>query len=305
MPPTSLAQDRRPLVLLAEDQPESRRRRREMFESFGCIAIAVGSAQAAIRELHQTPLVDLVVTDIHMPSTESDVDDESGVRLAQYVRAHFEHVPIAGYSAYFSESELEIKDWKGFDLAFPKDHSDQSKWSAFDRFYSKGRNSAKALEKQIEECVDLAMKRRDYRVAHQEDELGRLRREYESKLTTLEVRRRLSLDEDKSAVTSAVEGPLGEAGYKLRLVSVASSLDSSELFVVWVSHDGQGAHVEVYAYPELYAQGADEVEALSTLGELMGFFRKEMAQDAREASPRVRALDVFLARVFPDDNTKA
>jgi len=273
---------RKPLVLLVEDRQESLRRRRDLFESFECTAIAVKSRHDAERELLQVPLVDLVVTDIHMPEDASDEDDKSGIALARHVHENFRDVPVAGYSAYFSDVDLEAEDLGIFDAIFPK-----------------GNQSADALAGQVEKCVALAIAARDRRLARLEERLDELRREYEVTIPEVEVVRRLSLDPDLDRNNGLVEGPLGEAGYRLRLVT-ASSINASEPFVVWVwtSADDEGVHVEVYAQPDLYAFGDNEADALSQLAELMRLVAEDSRHSRIPISPRLRGLYSFVGRVF-------
>jgi len=269
----------RPLVLLVEDVEESRRIRRELFESFDCTAVAVGSRSEAERELAQTPRVDLVVTDIHMPETASDSEDRSGIDLARHVKQHFVGVPVAGYSAYFEGSDLGGAVDEVFDVIFRKGHTG-------------GTN----LESQIAECVTLAEGARDRRIAKYEDKLDDLRRRYESETPSVNVVRRLALDPDP-AHSGMVEGPLGAAGYRLRLVS-AQSINGAEPFVVWIRPEQDGIQAEVYGRPELYSYGADEQAALGNLGELMHLISQDEGAVGEGPSPGIRSLYDFLARIL-------
>lgn len=244
----------KPLVMIVEDVPEHLDTRKELFESFDCLAIGATSKSSAIRELSHTPRPDLVVTDIHMPEGPDDTDDVSGYELAKYIRANYKGLPVAGYSAFFADSELSGEVHSAFDEVFPK-----------------GAGGAGKLRGQVERCVHLAMESRENRLAEFLDRMDTLRDEYVAKVPPAEVRRRLALDPDAEKDGSRVEGKLGEAGYRLRVVSVPDR-SSREPMIVWSIRDSTGYYVEAYGRPELYAHGDSENLAVERLAELLSLF---------------------------------
>lgn len=265
----------RPLVLLAEDKAENRRTRKQLFESFDCTAIAVASRAEAEAELSRMPLVDLVVTDIQMPEDAAAIDDESGVLLARYVRDTFNNVPVAGYSAIFEADHFLAPDGL-FSLVFPK-----------------RAQSLEALEFQVAQCVELAITTHELRIADSLERLESLRREYEAQSPYVEVQRRLSVDATAGDLAS-IEGTLGAAGYRLRLVS-SDAFRTQDPVVVWVVSNESGFDCEVYGQPELYAHGKTEQEALALLAELMALFAEDLGSNAR-ISVEVKRMYDFLKR---------
>lgn len=265
-----------PLVLIVEDQPPSLRSRLDLFESFGCTALGVSSMKDAIRQLAANPLVDLLVTDIHM--SVSEANDKSGVELAQYVRQSWEGLPIAGYSAHFSEHDLSDEELRVFDLAF-----------------AKGRLRSKDIEAQVEACVALATDHRERRAAEYDDTLARLRREQESGLPPPDL---LEEFERRGGVGVSPAGALKKAGYRLERVVPESGLPIREPFVVWLLSTRDGWECEVYGYPDLYAVGPTVDKAIGLLAELMVLFRLDLEADAAPSSPQVERLGEFLGRVL-------
>jgi hypothetical protein len=73
-----------------------------------------------------------------------------------------------------------------------------------------------------------------------------------------------------------VEGILAAAGYRLRLAQVISDQEHPEQLVLWVAPSSEGVEVEVYGYPELYAFGSDEEDAVDHLAELLGLARVQL-----------------------------
>lgn len=265
-----------PLVLIVEDQPSSLRSRLDLFESFGCTALGVSSMNDAIRQLTATPLVDLLVTDIHM--SPSDSNDKSGIELAQYVRRSWDGLPIAGYSAHFSERDLSDDELRVFDLAF-----------------AKGRLRSKDIEKQVKACVVLALQHRERRAAEYDDTLARLRREQESGLSQSDL---LGEFERRGEEKLHPEGVLEKAGYRLRRVAPTLHSPIREPFVVWLLPTRDGWESEVYGYPELYSLGPTEEGAVDLLLDLMVLFRNEFEADVQPSSPQVERLEEFLNRAL-------
>ena len=264
-----------PLVFIVEDKPESLRRRVRLFEGSGCAVIGALSRDDALRELGTTPMVDLLVTDIHM-ADDDNPDDKSGIDLARTVRSLWGDIPIAGYSAKFAEDDLSDDDRGVFDLSFPK-----------------GRQSLDDLTAQVDACVKLAYLHRLRRTAEREQELERLRRDFAVALPDTQVLRSFAPDGDASV---SIEEPLRRAGYRLRLVSASHERALREPFAVWLVSSEAGWEAEVYGIPELYGFGANEIDAIDHLVELMVLSAQELASVSLSAE--LERVASFLSRTL-------
>jgi CheY-like chemotaxis protein len=271
---TALLERPQPLVLIVEDRADSLRRRLDLFESFGCAALGASSRDDAIRELQATPLVDLLVTDIHM-GDERHPDDKSGIALARAVRQRWSDLPIAGYSAYFAEGDLSADERNAFDVSFPR-----------------GSQRGRELRRQVESCVELAQRHRLRRAEQLDGELQRLRAKHAVEVPPSEVVRRF---EPAGNASMAIEVPLLRAGYRLEMVSAASERDVREAFAVWLVPNDAGWECEVYGHPEIYAFGPTEGVAVDHLVELMALYWRELTPQT-DLAGSVRRLAGFLER---------
>ena len=101
-------------VLLVEDHPQIAKLRAELFENLGCQVSAAESVQDAIAELSSPAQFDIVMTDINLGE---DLEDQSGLELARWIRDSDPDLPIVAYTAVFNESDLpmdrhpEIAQW--------------------------------------------------------------------------------------------------------------------------------------------------------------------------------------------------
>lgn len=94
-------------MLLVEDNAEIAALRAEVFENFGCEVSIAGNAEDAIVELSSYAQFDVVMTDINLGE---DPRDQSGLDLARWVRDSDPDLPIVGYTAVFTESELPMEE---------------------------------------------------------------------------------------------------------------------------------------------------------------------------------------------------
>jgi CheY-like chemotaxis protein len=264
-----------PLVCIVEDRPESLRRRVELFEQLGCVAIGASSRDDALRELGATPLVDLLVTDIHM-ADDDHPDDKSGIDLARIVRERWIDLPIAGYSAKFAEDDLSPEERGAFDLSFPK-----------------GRQSLSELMTQVEACVALANQHRLRRAAERERELERLRNDVAASVPPAQVLRHFDAD---GSANLAVEDSLARAGYRLQLVPARPEQHVREPFAVWLVPGTVGWEAEVYGYPDLYGFGRTVGDAVDHLVELMSLLAHELR--GASAAPAIARMAAFLDRTL-------
>lgn len=272
---TTLLERPQPLILIVEDRGDSLRKRLDLFESFGCAAVGASSREHALRELQTTPLVDLLVTDIHM-GDERHPDDKSGIALAQDVRQRWSDLPIAGYSAFFAEDDLSDEERRVFDVSFPR-----------------GAQRGRELRQQVEICVELAQQHRLRRAEARDDELHRLRASHAIRVPPAEILRRF---EPSGEANIAIEAPLLRAGYRLGMVSAASGdRPVRESFPVWLVPSDAGWECEVYGHPEMYSFGETETEAIDHLVELMALYWRELST-VEEPGGAVRNLAQFLER---------
>lgn len=269
-------------VMIVDNNASSLASRAKIFSTFGCLVIGASSRRDAERELNASPVPDLIVTDIHMPEgdpTETqpyDADrDISGIKLQRYVRLHFPTVPIGCYSAYYTDESLPDDALKGFDFKLKR-----------------GTRTPTELEADIEEAVKLGTQHMLRRQAQYDDLLADLRNRHAANEPRGDVFRRLALEGEGQAL---VEGQLGDAGYRLRLVGTGGALSSKEPIIIWTCPAAGGVETEVYGYGALYAYGPTEDAAIGRLLELM-YARRDLLRAAPEDDEHLLA---FLERMLP------
>ena len=91
--------DRRPVVLVVEDEPLLREMIAFEFELSGFEVVDAGSAEEALQRLSQMPLLDLLFTDIRLPGMD-------GWSLATEVRALRADTPVIYASGNAERQEL-------------------------------------------------------------------------------------------------------------------------------------------------------------------------------------------------------
>ena len=101
-----------PLVLVIDDQKDSRDTEVELVRNVGCVAIGVATRDLALLEASQSPYFDAALCDVNLTNRPHD---KSGVKLARELRKRLPNLKIVGYSAYFSEGDLSENDHKAFD----------------------------------------------------------------------------------------------------------------------------------------------------------------------------------------------
>jgi CheY-like chemotaxis protein len=267
----------RPIVLVVEDNDRARRLRVEAFNQALCTPIGVRSHDDAVRELRAAPAVDLVLTDIHLAPP---AEDKSGVALARYIKQTYRDMPVAGYSAVFVDE----------DLGSDKD--------VFDVIWTKGDVDFKHFEKIIEYCRERALDHRQRRREEAFEAHDLLRRRHETTHPDVELMRELR---PGAGAAAPVEEALSEAGYRLKLVE-ADVNGLAKPIIVWLLEVDDGVEAEVYGQPALYADGANDEEAIASLVDLMRLYAAELGPDAPEAIGPALSLTDFLRRVVADEN---
>jgi CheY-like chemotaxis protein len=264
-----------PIILIVEDQKDALELRAELLDSAGCTTIGVRSSDDAIRELRASPGVDLVLTDIRLGRKK---EDKSGVALAEYVKKTYMDVPVAGYSAWFGDSDLSDADTASFDVVWPK-----------------GFSTGEQIERIVAACREKAREHRLQRADNAFEAQAVLRRRHESKYPEIAMLRELRLGSGEAA---PVETVLGEAGYRLKLVE-AKAPALAQPTIVWLCDVDGGIEAEVYGQPALYARAASDDEAIADVIELMHLYGEELTSDAPEAIGPALSLSDFLRRVLP------
>lgn len=272
--------DGRPVVLVVEDEDDALRWRTQSLADVDCMAIGVQSHDAALRELRAAPAVDLVLTDIHLAAP---VNDKSGVALARYIRDTYVDLPVAGYSAYFEEHQLEA-DKEVFD-------------ELFDIVWKKGGTQLDELDEIINYCRTRAMEHRKSRRDTAFEVHSLLRRRHEEDFPEVELMRELH-PPDQAA---PVEAALRAAGYRLKLVETNESRLAKPI-IVWLLEVDDHVEAEVYGQPALYAHGDTDEEAIAALVDLMRLYADEQSSANQSVGPAL-TLTAFLARVTADEGT--
>jgi CheY-like chemotaxis protein len=101
-------------VLLIEDNPMIAELRTEVFEDLGCEVKTAATADDALTALASSTRFDVLMTDVNLGHHQYD---QSGLEVARRARELRPHLPIVGYTAVFSESEIpmdehpEIAQW--------------------------------------------------------------------------------------------------------------------------------------------------------------------------------------------------
>lgn len=93
-----------PIALIVEDNEQSLSIRRSLLETTGFKVVSARSKEEALAQLRHKPVVDLVIIDINLDPLNPD--DKSGLELAQQLRDFSIELPIIGYSAMFSDGEV-------------------------------------------------------------------------------------------------------------------------------------------------------------------------------------------------------
>jgi CheY-like chemotaxis protein len=94
-----MSSDRRPVVLVVEDEPLLREMIAFEFELSGFEVIDAGSAEEALQRLREMPGLDLLFTDIRLPGMD-------GWSLAEQVRALHADAPVIYASGNAERQEL-------------------------------------------------------------------------------------------------------------------------------------------------------------------------------------------------------
>jgi CheY-like chemotaxis protein len=129
--------ERRPTILIVDDDLESLRNRTMMFSDSGMAVREAASVQEAEKLIgEQGSDLDLAILDINLAD---DPLDRSGVMLAELLRERLPNLPIVAYSAYYRADELAPELSQLFD-----------EWAV------KGSMSVRTLDDFVQRCSSLA-----------------------------------------------------------------------------------------------------------------------------------------------------
>lgn len=268
-----------PVVLLVEDHPGGLEARRQLFAAADFTVIPASNSDDAIREVLAGPLVSLVVTDVHLRT--EDEYDKSGIALRNLLRRLREGLPVAGYSAYFSENDpLPDEEKQGFDY-----------------WLDKAELGSRELRDALDQLRAGALQYQTARREQAETSLEELRAAYGIEPSVLHGYRALLPGEDQSAQL------LATTGYEALLVYSASPGDQSEVklsvpILFWGRHVDAEYEVELFGFPQIYATANSQQAAMEVAVELMTLFHLDSRNSELEAAGDALELELFLARVF-------
>jgi CheY-like chemotaxis protein len=267
----------KPVALIVEDKPRALKRRKDLFNIGGFLAIQASSKEEALLQIQCAPAIDIVVTDIDLGAPGND---RGGIELATQLKAMKPGLPVVGYSAFFKQDDLAEDEWR-----------------TFDRHYAKA-DGSKVLDSQLDEWRILALAYRTRRFATAIGELERIRHKYRVVDKDVNVLREFlagshlpSATADRLGGDLSADEILSQLGYKLRLVEAGTPRPSSEgrsvgqvmsTILVWTKRDADGFTAELYGHPCMYEAGDTEDVAIERLLILMDGFYIDFCADSSE-----------------------
>jgi CheY-like chemotaxis protein len=139
MPDAPEPKDRKPLVLLVEDDDSLSRLRAFALEERGLEVHVSGTLGEALDALGEAPGFDAVLTDVKLSDRPGD---QGGIELARTIRESFGDIPVVAYTAFYAGEE--ITDAEGI----------------FIRHFTKGSTGISGIEKALDEISELARESR-------------------------------------------------------------------------------------------------------------------------------------------------
>lgn len=280
-----------PLALVVDDDPGHRSAKVTFLERI--MNFRVISAESLIdarRELDGSPLVDVLITDVNL--VESDAADCSGIALAREVKRLHPGLPVFGYSGKFEPDMIteEVNE-------------------AFDGVLLKGAEARGGLKRAAEEWKHSALAHRARRRAQTDHEIQRLTQKYALSKQDVWLLREF-LPTTRAAApnpeSNSIDDVLRVAGYRLRIVhgaevqdDISESVNVSQPIPVWVHESNGSVEAEVYGFPELYASGGTETEAVREVLLLMDGFRRDLIENGDDVlAPGLLRLRDYLRHVL-------
>lgn len=275
----------KPIVLVVDDDERTLELRVRQLRQAECEPLSVSSFAAALQQLAASPEVDAVLTDINLDATKPK--DKSGVELGRLVRTMYEDLPVAAYSARFSDQPLSKTEREIFTRELPKG---RLRWKEI----------STSFEELREDALSHRARRRERAQKTREVLKGRVDK---ISLAPAEVVRQLVPHNGDQA--SDIEKRLKAAGFSLVVVSSEAFQCLALPLLVWVRERDGLAEVEVYGQPSLYAVEQSVDKALDSLVELMQLFSHDFERpDAPESEGIALGLRNFLRRVVRRESAR-
>lgn len=294
-----------PPVLIVDDRPENLEVRMIVFRAEGFAPIGAQTLSEALLQLRSNPGIALLATDINLDPDRPGNRD--GITLTREVRQWLPHLPIVGVSALFDEHGLAEEERALFDDIHLKGdlHPINEKvpgWKCKAISYISSRPS-RALE-------ELDRLRGKYQIDPSDFSLMRefvpLINVPASTRDDVEDRSTEEMADDASA--ESIEQNLAQLGYKLKIIERSDipsdctdeGVQVGKAIPVWVHSDGLSSIVvELYGFPQIYAHGATEGDAIASLLFLMaGYHEDFLSEPNASQSAGIRRLQEYLASVF-------
>jgi CheY-like chemotaxis protein/predicted RNase H-like HicB family nuclease len=268
-------------VLLVEDDPDNRRIKADLLRGLAGKGpvVAVEGADEAIRAVRALPGFDLIVADISLPrpGSHDTRDNRDGLSLARWLDRTAYPALLTGYSAVFAEGDI-----------------DEGDRALFHAFLGRGESAGQIMEAFEQWLADSVGHRKKLR--SDPKALGR----------TTGAPRPISFAEGVVSVDvvdlvkeRAIRELLDE-GFKVQLAYPMGNHSRGRPFFVWFRETADdGAFVEVFGQPYLYAHGRTGDEAETALSVLMAKFLEDLAgeDDDKLGQPMID-LRNFLSEVF-------
>jgi CheY-like chemotaxis protein len=257
-----------PAVLLVEDDETNRRLKASVLKELAGRGpvVAVESSDEAIRAVRALPGFDLIVTDINLPRPGDRSDtNRDGISFARWLRRSDYPTLLTGYSSVFSEGEISKEDRELF-------HSFLGRGEGADEIIAQ-------FASWLSDSTDFRKRRAGAVPSFAEG------------LVSVDV---IDLKEERAI------RELLDDDFKVKLGRLTGAHKHARQFFVWFRDDpDEGAFVEVFGQPYLYASGATLDDAEAQLGVLMSEYMEDIGKAADDTLGRSMIdLRNFLREVF-------
>jgi CheY-like chemotaxis protein len=286
-----------PRVLIVEDNPDILEMRKVAFQESDFDPIGASNYNEALREFRSHPDIALVATDINLDP--KDDFNQDGYRVAEDIKSIVPELPIVVISGRVSEAEFE--------------HSNREQLF-IDRLL-KATGKAKFKER-LPKWRNLALEFLHRKVSRGEAELMRLRQKYSISDYDFDLMREFiptpSGGEEKDR--SEIEGFISSRGYRLKIIETTAvpdvcakeGISIAKAIPVWLHKSETVFIAELYGFPQIYASGSTETEAVQSMLFLMHGYFSDLATDndaSQKDSRLVKQFHAYVASVFSSPKT--
>ena len=258
--------DARPLVMVVEDNVDTRKLRAEGLTQAGCAVIPVDSVKAALMTLRVGPAVDFILTDMNLGDAKGA---HGGLVLAEQVHKNYAaDLPIAMYSGQFGIADFSHDQIDLLDRHFVKRHL-------------KGNATIRMQKRFYADCRDLAVRRSERRALA---------------LKTIAVVRQEGHATKSFALKEEddVDALLAALGFELRLLTTTDFSSLLNPIPVWLRSVNGQTEVHVSGHPEFHWTATTEKAALGGLVTMMSTLARDFA-GITDVSPYAKHMKDFLA----------